>query len=113
MAPRLEIASFGPGNRATIARNAFNLALGGIRLSQIEVPTAENVGGSVSGGACPRWGYHKPFSVETLNALYPNRGHYISEVNKVTNDNVKRGYLLEVDADATKAAAKATSVGMP
>jgi hypothetical protein len=90
-APRLEIASFGPGNAAKIARNEFNLALGGIRLAEIEVPTAENVGESVSGGACPRWGYHKPFSVQTLNALYPNRGQYISKVVHVTNENISRG----------------------
>ncbi len=112
-APRFEIASFGPGNAAKIARNEFNLALGGIRLSQIEVPTAENVGESVSGGACPRWGYHKPFSVQTLNGLYPNRGQYISKVIQVTNDNVSRGYLLDEDAETTIDAAKATSVGMP
>lgn len=111
--PRLEIASFGPGNAAQIARNQFNLALGGIRLAEIEVPTAENVGESVTGGACPRWGYHKPFSVQTLNGLYPNRGQYISKVTKVTNDNVSSGYLLEKDAEATLSAAKATSVGMP
>jgi hypothetical protein len=112
-APRIEIASFGPGNRAEIARNSFNLALGGVRLSEIEVPTAENVGESVSGGACPRWGYHKPFSLETLNALYPNRGQYISRVVKVTNDNVKSGYLLEEDAEVTIGTAKRTSVGGP
>jgi hypothetical protein len=112
-APRVEIASFGPGNRAEIARNNFNLALGGVRLSEIEVPTAENVGESVSGGACPRWGYHKPFSLEPLNALYPNRGQYISRVIKVTNDNVKSGYLLEEDADVTIGTAKRTSVGGP
>jgi hypothetical protein len=112
-APRMEIASFGPGNAAKIARNEFNLALGGIRLADIEVPTAENVGESVSGGACPRWGYHKPFSIETLNALYPNRGQYISKVIQVTNDNVDHGYLLDKDAEATIDAAKDTSVGMP
>jgi hypothetical protein len=112
-APRLEIASFGPGNAAQIARNEFNLALGGIRLAAIEVPTAENVGESVSGGACPRWGYHKPFSVQTLNALYPNRGQYVSKVIQVTHDNVSSGYLLEKDAEAIIGAAKATSVGMP
>jgi hypothetical protein len=111
--PKMDIASFGPGNRATIARNSFNIALGGIRLSEVEVPTAENVGESVSGGACPRWGYHKPFSLELLNSLYPNRGQYISKVIGVTHDNVKRGYLLEKDAAVTIEKAKGTSVGMP
>ena len=94
-------------------RHVAHLALGGVRLSEIEVPTAENVGESVSGGACPRWGYHKPFSLETLNALYPNRGQYISKVIKVTNDNVKSGYLLEEDAEVTIGTAKRTSVGGP
>jgi len=49
-APRFEIASFGPGNAAKIARDQFNLALGGIRLAEIEVPTAENVNDNVGRG---------------------------------------------------------------
>jgi hypothetical protein len=112
-APRMEIATFGPGNAAKIARNTFNLALGGIRLAEIEVPTAENVGESTSGGACPRWGYHKPFSLQTLQSLYPNRGRYVNDVIRVTNDNVRKGYLLEPDAQRTIDEALATSVGMP
>jgi len=110
-APRLEISSFGPGNAGTIARNEFNLALGGIRLAEIEVPTGENVGDSVTGGACPRWGYHKPFSLETLNSLYKNNGEYVKAVTKVTQENIKNGYLLEADGAATIEAAKATSFG--
>ena len=50
----MEIASFGANGSALIARDQFEMALGGIRLSQIEVPTARNVGQSASGGACPR-----------------------------------------------------------
>jgi hypothetical protein len=110
-APRFEIASMGPGNAAKIARNEFNLALGGIRLAEIAVPTAENVGESVSGGACPRWGYHKPFDVETLEQLYPNRGRYLEKVTRVTFDNVRHGYLLPEDAARTLATANANSVG--
>lgn len=110
-APRMEIATFGPGNAAKIARDGFNLAQGGIRLSEIEVPTAENVGESTSGGACPRWGYHKPFSVETLDALYPHRWRYLAEVTRVTFDNIRRGYLLPEDAAKTLETAKASYVG--
>jgi hypothetical protein len=110
-APRFEIASFGPGNAARIARNEFNLALGGIRLSEIEVPTAENVGESTSGGACPRWGYHKPFDLETLERLYPVRWRYLTEVIHVTHDNIHKGYLLPEDGAASIAAARASRVG--
>jgi hypothetical protein len=112
-APRMEIASFGPGSAAKIARDAFGMAKGGIRLAQIEVPTAANVGESVSGGACPRWGYHRPFDLATLRSLYPNRGTYLNNVIRVTNDNVKNGFLLAPDAEASIDAAQATAVGMP
>jgi hypothetical protein len=100
-APRFEIASFGPGNGADIARNSFDLALGGIRLSQIAVPTAKNVGENSGGGACARWGYHQPFDVETLSALYRSHGDYLEQVVRVTRDNLRRGYLLKEDAVRT------------
>jgi hypothetical protein len=109
----MEIATFGAGGSAKIARDAFGMAKGGIRLSQIEVPTAANVGESVSGGACPRWGYHRPFDLATLRSLYPNRGQYLSNVVRVTNENVKNGYLLATDAETTIDAAEASTVGMP
>lgn len=99
------------GSVATIARDAFNNAKGGIRLSQIEVPTASNVGDSTSGGACPRWGYHRPFDIPTLQSLYPNRGTYINQVERVTRENVRNGFLLDPDAERTLEEAFASSVG--
>lgn len=99
--PRMQIASFGPGNRAEIARDAFDLAQGGIRLSQIAVPTAKNVGENTGAGACARWGYHQPFDIETLRALYPSRGRYVEKVVRATLDNLRRGFLLKPDALAT------------
>ena len=110
-APRFEIESFGPGNGAQIARNEFDLALGGIRLSQIEVPTARNVGESTSGGACPRWGYHAPFDVATLNSLYRSHGDYLNQVVRVTKHNLRNGYILKPDAVRTIEEAMATEVG--
>ena len=110
-APRFEIDSFGPGNGAQIARNEFDLALGGIRLSQIAVPTARNVGESTSGGACPRWGYHLPFDVATLDSLYRSHGDYLNQVVRVTKQNLKNGYILKSDAIRTIEEAMATEVG--
>jgi hypothetical protein len=114
-APKMTIASYGPGNAATIARDQFNIAQGGIRLSQIAVPTASNVGQNdplnSAGSACPRWGYHLPFDLATLNSLYPNQGQYLSQVIRVTGDNVKNGYLLAPDAAQTLLDAAESRVG--
>ena len=94
-----------------IAATAVPAALGGIRLSQIEVPTARNVGQSASGGACPRWGYHLPFDVATLDSLYRSHGDYLNEVVGVTKHNLKSGYILKPDAVRTIEQAEATDVG--
>ncbi len=113
--PLFEIASFGPGSAATIARDAFGMALGGIRLSQMEVPTAANVGQNTplnpAGSACPRWGYHLPFDLATLESLYPNHKSYVDAVVRVTRANVRNGFLLSPDALQTVQEAMSTSVG--
>ena len=63
-------------------------------------------------GGIRSWGYYKPFTIESLDALYPNRGQYVSKVIQVTNENVNHGYLLDGDAKVTIEAAYQTSVGM-
>lgn len=109
--PLFEIASFGPGSAATIARDSFGLAQGGIRLSQIEVPTAANVGQNGGPSACARWGYHLPFDLATLGSLYPSHRRYVDAVARVTRDNVRSGFLLPADALQTIRDALGTSVG--
>jgi Alpha/beta hydrolase domain len=110
-APLMEIASFGANGSALIARDQYEMALGGVRLSQIEVPTARNVGQSTSGGACPRWGYHLPFDVATLDSLYRSHGAYLDQVVRVTRDNLRRGFILKDDAVRTIVEAMQTEVG--
>src|SRR3954471_238784 len=110
-APRMEIASFGANGSALIARDSFGLAQGGIRLSQIAFPTAENVGQNTGAGACARWGYHVPFDLDPLAALYPNRGRYLDQVVRVTKENQKNGYILDADAQHTIDEAQASSIG--
>jgi len=109
--PRFEIESFGPGTAANIARDRFNIAIGGIRLSQIEVPTAANVGENTGGGACPRWGYHKPFDVGTLASLYGSQRRYVAKVMEVTRENLRRGFMLKPDARATIREAMELNIG--
>jgi hypothetical protein len=69
------------------------------------------VGENTGAGACARWGYHQPFDLATLNALYPSRSGYLDAVERVTRENVRRGFLLKPDAEATLAEARRSSVG--
>jgi hypothetical protein len=109
-APRIEIASFNP---TVVARDSLGLALGGIRLAEIAVPTAYNSGFNTGPGACNRWGYYIPFDIPMLDQLYPSHNAYVKQVRTVTHDNLKNGFILSVDADATSSAADASSVGAP
>jgi hypothetical protein len=109
--PLVEIASFGPGSAAQIARDRFNLAKGGIRLSQIAVPLASNVGENTGPSACARWGYHAPFDLDTLDSLYSSQAAYLNSVVDVTLGNLKRGFITLDDAKDTVAEAMDTRVG--
>jgi hypothetical protein len=104
-------AGRGRGNPITISRDANGLASGGIRLADVAVPTGLNVGTNTGPGACARWGYYKPFDVETLNKLYPTHAAYVSAVEKVTNENLRAGYILKADADRTIQDARDSAIG--
>jgi hypothetical protein len=98
-APLIEIKEFGPPiSPSVIARDSLGLALGGIRLSQLAVPTAFNVGFNTGPGACPRWGYFIPFDVAMLERLYPSHESYVDRVTHVTRENVRSHFILEQDA---------------
>ncbi len=97
-APRIEITTLGaPGTPSVITRNSLGLALGGIQLSELAVPTAENVGVNSGPGACVRWGYSVPFDVATLNSLYKSHDSYVDQVINVTRGNVRNGYISAAD----------------
>jgi alpha/beta hydrolase family protein len=98
-APRIEITTFGaPGHTSVITRNSLGLALGGIQLSELAVPTAENVGVNSGPGACVRWGYSVPFDVGTLDSLYKSHDDYVDQVIKVNRANVRNGFIDAADA---------------
>jgi hypothetical protein len=95
-----------------IARDGFGNALGGIRLSQHAVPTATNTG--VNGppaSACRTYGSYVPFDDQTLAALYGNHGTYVSQVARVTAENLAAGYIVVEDAEATIREAARSGVG--
>ena len=125
-APRLAVTQLYPRPRAAdVARNADGLAQGGIQLSELAVPTQINVGDNapanassvppggeaIGAGACVRWGYSVDMSIDQLSARYPSHTAYVAKVKKVAYQNVKDGYILPFDADATVRAAEASQVG--
>jgi hypothetical protein len=82
----------------TKQRDALGLALGGIRLSQVAVPTALNTGDNGGETFCRLFGTHVPFDAAQLAALYPSRAGYVGRVAAVDAGNVVAGFILPGDA---------------
>ncbi|HLQ77171.1 MAG TPA: alpha/beta hydrolase domain-containing protein, partial [Terriglobia bacterium] len=105
------ITTTGTGNQRPAERDANGLAMGGIRLAEVAAPTAVNNGTNTGPGACARWGYYKPFDVATLNKMYPTHAMYVNAVEKVTNENLRLGYILKADAEDTIRDARSSAIG--
>ena len=99
------------GTKAVFERDNIGMPLGGIRLAEVAVPTALNMGTNSGPGACERWGYFKPFDIPTLNKLYPSHQAYVTAVERVTNENLKAGFILKPDADHTIEEARKSAIG--
>jgi hypothetical protein len=95
----------------SVARNELGLALGGIQLSQVAVPTALNTGANSGPGFCILLGTHIPFEPQRLAELYPSRERYLALVEQVDRNNVRLGYLLPEDAADLLAEARESGVG--
>jgi hypothetical protein len=108
-APRIEVTSAGPP--AVIVRDRYGNALGGIRLSQLEVATATNTGQNSGPGFCRLNGSYEPFDAAALASLYPTHADYVAKVKTVTERNLRAGYILKRDADATIADAERAEIG--
>ncbi len=102
-APPIEMVSLGgPGVPGVVDRNSLGLALGGIQLPDVAVPTALNNGTNGGSGFCRLYGTYIPFDEETLHELYRNHGSYVSAVTHSTMDNVKKGYMVTEDAEESR-----------
>jgi hypothetical protein len=112
IAPPIDVTSVGPP--AVIARDANgNGSGGGIRLAAVAVPIAVNTGQNSGPGFCRLYGSHVDFDPAKLASLYPTHAAYVAAVRAVTEKNVKSGYILRPDADATIAAAEHSTIGKP
>jgi hypothetical protein len=94
-----------------VARYALGLALGGIRIADLEVPTALNTGSNGGPSFCLLFGNHVPFDQATLDALYPDHGSYVEPVTDVVNDNLAGGYITNQDAQTTRVDAAHSEIG--
>jgi hypothetical protein len=108
-APPIETSDVGPP--AVVVRDARGNGLGGIRLAELAVPTGINTGQNSGPGFCRLYGSHYDFDGATLASLYPTHAYYVASVKKVTEDNLKAGYILKADADATIAEAERSEFG--
>jgi hypothetical protein len=109
VAPPIDVTTTGPP--AVMARDADGNALGGIRLSQHAVPTAVNTGVNTGPGFCRLYGSYEAFTPEKLASLYPTHADYVAKVKDITAKNLKAGYILKPEADATVAEAERTTLG--
>ena len=91
-------------------------ALGGIQLSQHAVPTATNTGQNEGGGGggernCNLMGSYFSWDDAKLARMYPTHAAYVAKVKEVTEKNLKAGYIVKADAEATIAEAERSNIG--
>ena len=94
----------------TITRDSYGNALGGLRLSQMVVPTAVNTGSNSGPDFCILMGQYVPFTAAQLKSLYPTHDNYVTKVTNAVNANLSSGYIVKADADITIAEAKAANI---
>jgi Alpha/beta hydrolase domain len=106
-APRIATS----GEPPTIERDEFGNARGGIRLPQLEAPTATLSGEPGGGpGFCSLFGFTAAFDAARLSSLYPNQGDYIAKFEQATHRAVRQGFLLAIDAKEAKAEASRSGI---
>jgi Alpha/beta hydrolase domain len=99
-APRMQINAAG----TDVARDSFGNGIGGIRLPQLDVPTATLTGtGNRAADTnpvsvfCVLLGTTTPFTAAQLAAPYPDHGAYVRAFTTATNRLAGQGFLLPGD----------------
>jgi hypothetical protein len=98
---------------AVVRRDTNGTVLGGIRLAEIEYPTALNRGGGNTGANffCFITGSHQPYTAEELAARYPDPRAYLRNVEALTARNVAQGFILAPEAANSVANARNAFAG--
>jgi hypothetical protein len=109
--PTIDIA------RGTVVRDTYGNAKGGIRLPEMDAPTAVNNYANSPGNAspvnilaCPFLGNTAPFDAATLAKLYPTHHEYVSKFTRAAQAALDGGFLLQPDYDEAVANAKVANV---
>jgi hypothetical protein len=98
--PRIEMD---PGPPLRIATDDVGNARGGIRLPELEVPTATYQGVAMGTGRLPLFGAATPFTDDQLRTRYPDRADYEAGWNTAVDALVASGALRPEDAPAMRA----------
>jgi hypothetical protein len=98
--PRIEMD---PGPPLRIATDDVGNARGGIRLPELQVPTATYQGVAMGTGRLPLFGAARPLSPDQLRARYRSRTEYERGWNAAVDALVTTGALRPEDADAMRA----------
>jgi len=115
--PAIELSD--PAAADPIVRDAFGIAKGGVRLPEVEAPTAtidgtrNDVAKSAPGAQnfCFLFGRTVPFEPEKLASLYPSHDAFVKRFTAAVDALVKSGYLLAPEAEDARKAAVASRIG--
>jgi hypothetical protein len=107
------LAIIDPASPAKIVRDGNGIAVGGIRLPDVEVPVALNDGingpanlNNPLSGFCVLWGTHRDFGQEQLDALYYDDADYRDQVADVVRRLEGQRFLLPEDSHVFLEAAR-------
>jgi hypothetical protein len=115
--PAIEIGD--PAAADPIVRDKFGNAKGGIRLPEVEAPTAtvdgrrNDVANAAPGAQnfCFLFGHTIAFDAATLKSLYPTHQAFVDQFTKAVDALEKAGYLLKPEADQARKAASDSGIG--
>jgi hypothetical protein len=88
------------GDPPQIRRGSDGNATGGIRVPEIEVPTAKYRGTSDGDGMGALLGTMETYDSETLHELYPTPSDFLDKWSAAVNRGIAEGFILQTDADA-------------
>jgi hypothetical protein len=99
--PRIELDESG-----AIRRDEHGIALGGIRLPDVEVPLATLTADVGVEGLGSLGGARHDFDEATIRKLYSSRAEYLARYDAAVDAGVRAGFVLDDDADELRRVAR-------
>jgi Alpha/beta hydrolase domain len=115
--PAIELGD--PAAADPVVRDEMGNAMGGIRIPEVEAPTAtldgrrNDVANAAPGAQnfCFLFGHTIAFDAAKLKSLYPTHQAFVDRFNKAVDALEKSGYLLKPEADQARRAASDSHIG--